>query len=199
MGITEMNWLTTSTLLTRLHDFQDDDAWSRAVNALRPPILHLALSMGLDQCNAEDVAQSTLVAFARRYQQGLYDRSRGRLSRWVFGISFREILAARRKLAQQELLMPLDSVFLSLLTERRSAAEVWQQVHEQTFLQQCLDRIQSEVEPKTFAVFIRLVLESVSPAIVASEFDMSVGAVYKTKHRILCRMRELATDGITQP
>jgi DNA-directed RNA polymerase specialized sigma24 family protein len=49
-----------------------------------------ASRLGLDSNEAEDVAQETLIEFVRAYGGGNYDRSRGRLSSWIFSIAPRK-------------------------------------------------------------------------------------------------------------
>src|SRR5262245_42778033 len=90
-------WVTTSTVLKRLADFGDRDAWRTFDERFRAPIASFARKQGLSASDAEDVAQETLLGFAQAYKQGEYDKTRGRLSQWLFGIARRRMAQARRK------------------------------------------------------------------------------------------------------
>lgn len=77
-------WITTTTLLDRLGDYGDQDAWDRFVERFRRPITSFALEVGVPPRDVEDVTQETLVAFAQAFRAGRYDRARGRLRSWLF-------------------------------------------------------------------------------------------------------------------
>jgi DNA-directed RNA polymerase specialized sigma24 family protein len=91
----ESDWVTTSTILGGLRDFEDRASWERFVARFRAPIVRLALGHGLEAADADDVAQETLVAFADGFRAGRYDAQQGRLSSWLFGIAYRQVLRAR--------------------------------------------------------------------------------------------------------
>src|SRR5690349_6694570 len=89
-------WVTTATVLEKLRDFGNRDAWSSFTERFRQPVVSFARGMGLKQADAEDVAQETLLAFAEAYRGGKYDPAKGRLSRFLFGIAYRQALRGRR-------------------------------------------------------------------------------------------------------
>src|SRR5262245_31777004 len=92
----DMTWITTATVLQQLRDFENRSAWDSFTERFRRPVVSFAKSMGLTQADAEDAAQETLLAFAEAYRRGQYDPSKGRLSRFLFGIAYRQSLKARR-------------------------------------------------------------------------------------------------------
>ena len=59
-----MTWLTTATVLQKLRDFENRDAWDSFADRFRRPVISFARGMGLKPADAEDVAQETLLAFA---------------------------------------------------------------------------------------------------------------------------------------
>ena len=90
-------WITTSTMLQRLSNFGDNGAWERLSERFARPIQAYARQRGLLPDECEDVAQDSLMAFAQAYRRGDYDREKGRLSHWLFGIVWRRIDHLRRK------------------------------------------------------------------------------------------------------
>jgi len=68
-----MTWLTTATVLQKLHDFGNREAWDSFTERFRRPVVSFARGMGLKQADAEDVAQETLLAFAEAFRRGQYD------------------------------------------------------------------------------------------------------------------------------
>ena len=188
-----MEWVTTSTLLEGLRDFGNQNAWNRFEERFRKPLISFARKMALDASEAEDVAQETLIAFAATYRGGAYDRKKGRLSNWLFGIAYRQILNRRRGIARREgkVRATPDTVFWAGLPEEGAAEADWDREWAQARLHQSLDIVRQEVKPATFRAFQALVLENRSPEEVAEELGMSQNGVSVAKHRVLKRLREL--------
>ena len=55
-------------MLGRLRDFADEDAWRPFVQRFRAPLVAFGHKLGLPAADAEDVAQETLLDFARSYR-----------------------------------------------------------------------------------------------------------------------------------
>jgi RNA polymerase sigma-70 factor (ECF subfamily) len=190
----ESDWITTSTILGGLRDFEDRRAWERFVARFRAPIVQLALQHGLTAADAEDVAQEALLAFADGFRAGRYDVSKGRLSRWLFGIAWRQILRAREARGRRAAhAVPQDEGDGDSPVEalEAEATRSWDVEWERAILAQCLARAQSEVQPLTFRAFELSALENRDAAAVALELAIDVKAVYNAKHRLLKRIREL--------
>lgn len=187
-----MGWVTTATFLRHLRTSNSGPVWNRLVARFRRPIVSFARRLGLPEPDAEDVAQDTLLTFSMHYRKGRYDRSRGRLSSWLFGIAFRQIHSARRKLARCELQIDRSDTtsFWSTLPDRQSGNEIEAEDWERAILQKCLDRVSREVRPATFRAFEMVVLEQRDASEAAADLHTSIKAVYNAKHRVLKRVRE---------
>ena len=86
----------------------DPEAIQEVVHAYLPQILRAARGAGLDAQLAEDVTQSTFGTFivtASRFE------GRSRVRTWLFGILYRKIAAARRKLRRDADTEDIDAVF----------------------------------------------------------------------------------------
>jgi RNA polymerase sigma factor (sigma-70 family) len=184
----ESDWITTSTILGGLRDFEDRGAWEHFVARFRAPIVHLAVGQGLKRADAEDVAQESLLAFADGFRAGRYDVSKGRLSRWLFGIAYRQILRARGARDRRDDEMPAD---LPEIADDAEATRSWDVEWERAILAQCMERARIEVQPQTFRAFELAAIENRDAAAVAEELGIDVRAVYNAKHRLLKRIREL--------
>src|SRR5678816_3748894 len=87
---------TSTALLQALMNGSDDRAWSQFVLRYRPLLVRYAARLGLSSDDTEDFAQATLGAFAGAYRAGNYERTRGRLRDWLFGIARNHLRVARR-------------------------------------------------------------------------------------------------------
>src|SRR5262245_20228354 len=136
----EAEWITTSTILGGLRDFADRAAWERFVERFRAPIVRLARGQGLALADAEDVAQETLLAFADGFRAGRYDVETGRLSRWLFGIAYRQILRVRDRRAPAAVQSDDSSIGLHAIADVAEATRSWDVEWERAILEQCLAR-----------------------------------------------------------
>ena len=195
-----MVWLTTATVLQKLRDFENRDAWDAFAERFRRPVVSFARGMGLKEADAEDVAQETLIAFAEAYRRGQYDPSKGRLSRFLFGIAYRQALRARRIGVGADPggggvgVANAESGFWSKVPDEQTATGIWDTEWEQALLERCLQQARAEFEPQTFRAFEMVVREEKSPDEAAERAGITVKSVYNAKHRILNRIRELRTE-----
>lgn len=187
-----MEWLTTTTILENLRDYQNRDAWQRFAQRFSRPIQSFAIQMGLSPADADDVAQETLVAFAESLRGGQYDRSKGRLSRWLFGIAYRQALNSRRGGARRPL--NVTQSMLRGIEDEASASAAWDEEWELRAMEGCLEQVRQEVEPTTYRAFELVVQHDRPAADAASELGVPVKLVYNAKHRVLKRLRELRAE-----
>jgi len=191
-----MTWLTTATVLQKLHDFGNREAWDSFAERFRRPVVSFARGMGLKQADAEDVAQETLLAFAEAFRRGQYDPNKGRLSRFLFGIAYRQSLRARRSGVGTGVrdVNVGESAFWSEVPDEQAATGIWDTEWERSVLDTCLHQVKQEFEPQTYRAFDAVVREERSPEEAAATLGISVKSVYNAKHRILKRIRELRAE-----
>jgi RNA polymerase sigma-70 factor (ECF subfamily) len=183
-----MAWLTTATVLANLRDFDNHEAWSSFADRFRQPVVSFARSLGLSQADAEDAAQETLLAFAEAYRRGQYDPAKGRLSKFLFGIAYRQALRARRVGAQ---VAPVGTTVWSQVPDQQNASGIWDTEWERSLLDECLRQVRTEFEPATYRAFELVVRDDKDAAEAAAELSVPIKSVYNAKHRILKRIREL--------
>ncbi|MEE8169915.1 MAG: RNA polymerase sigma factor [Phycisphaerae bacterium] len=196
------NWITTTTLLDQLQEPSNRSAWDGFAGRFRKPVVRFARKMGLPAEDAEDAAQETLAEFSRAYGAGRYDRSRGRLRKWLFGIAYRQIANVRRRLSREAAVRSPGnppSACLAAAPDAIARHKRRDETREAALLQHCLELARRDVDPDTYRAFELVVLEQQSPAQAASTLGVPVKSVYNAKHRILGKLRrlrgELALNG----
>jgi RNA polymerase sigma-70 factor (ECF subfamily) len=185
-----VEWVTTTILLDRLGDF-DDAVWGRFTDRFRGPLIEFSRRYGFDEETAQDVAQDTLLAFARGFRDGRYDRTRGRLRSWLFGIAYREIARRLRDDAVRARQAPKSSrrtSFLESVPDEAEAGAVWERAWERHVFAECIETVRQEVGAGTFLAFELVALRGVSAADVARELGITRNAVFLAKHRVLRRL-----------
>ena len=186
-------WITTSTILHDLRDFGNASAWNRFVARFRPPLLTFAERAGLSASDAQDLAQEALAAFADSFRGGNYDRDKGRLGSWLFGIAYNHILRRRRRFQRDQgaTKANTDTTFWAGVPDEQSATALWEREWEASLVRQCVEHARNEFPPLTFGAFELVVLGDRPPRIAAKEMNLPVKTVYDAKYRVLQRVREL--------
>ena len=121
-----------------------------------------------------------------------YDRSRGSFRSWLFKVTHNAVRMRRRR--QQHL--PAGSgdsgqhELLAQQPESDCAAEHWELNHQQTLFEWAARQVCAVCKTATWTAFWEVAMKGRSPVDVAAELDMSVGAVYVAKSRVLARMKQ---------
>ncbi|MFN0151076.1 MAG: RNA polymerase sigma factor [bacterium] len=192
-----MDWITTSTILHDLRNLENRAAWGQFVQRFRAPVVSFARRMGVPAEQCEDVAQETLMAFVKSYQEGKYDRAKGHLSSWLFGIAYRQALMNLRSAGRREVLLPGSADSQppgENIPDERFATTHWDVRWEEFVFQECYERVRAELSEETRRAFERVVLEDASPEQAAADLGVSVKAIYNAKHRVLRRIREVRAE-----
>lgn len=184
-------WVTTSTVLERLASGRDEEAWKDFVERFRGLIVSYAQRRGLGSADAEDAAQETLAQFVAAFRSGRFDRSRGRLSHWLYGFAANKVRRALERRGESE------AERLSDWSDLQGAQQVdsdWEEQWERAVLQHCLAAARSEFRGPTWRVFEQLALEGRSVDEVAAGAGLTRNAVYIAKHRVLARVQQLIAE-----
>lgn len=189
-----MTWNTNTSILARLETFSAKTAWTSLSEHFELPLKRYALRAGLSQEAVQDVVQDTLIAFAEAYRRGAYDRSRGRLSGWLFGIARLEVAGVRRKVAihRDETLSTAREG--SLIPDEEALEGIWEEEWRRAILERCIETVRQEVEPITWECFALQAFEGLNGDEVAERMSIPRTRVYNARHRVSRRMRELALE-----
>lgn len=187
---------TSSSLLEGLRDPRNATAWERAIAGLRPMLIGYFRRLGMCESDAEDVAQTTLLEFARVYATG-FDRSRGRLRQWLFGIARNQVAYYRRQKRRQPHGLSPDSRSTAFLDRVPGPAEMdegWEREWRGFVIDSCMAQVAEEIEPTTLEAFRLFALCGLPTSEVALALSMTENAVYCAKRRVVARLRELVNE-----
>ncbi len=187
-----MGW-TTSSICRRLNQTDPEPAWRALVERFHTPLVNFARQLDLPPDEAEDAAQDTLVACVSSLRNGCYDRSKGRLTTWLFGIALRVVLNARRRLAivGQRVQTGRGTSFWDSVPAAPEDTSQWLRDWKRALLEGYLEDVCAQFEPRTFRAFELVVRAQRPPIEVADSLGITVKSVYNAKHRVLKRIREL--------
>jgi RNA polymerase sigma factor (sigma-70 family) len=85
---------TRASLLIRIRDSADQAAWHEFAEIYRPIILRLARQKGMQEADANDIAQQVLMAVAHAIEQREHDPKRAKFRTWLTRVAHNAILNA---------------------------------------------------------------------------------------------------------
>src|SRR5262249_30400653 len=77
------NLTTRESLLVRLRDLGDQSSWQLFHDTYGRLLLEFAMRTGLNESDARDVVQETIIDVARRMPDFVYDKTRGSFKSWL--------------------------------------------------------------------------------------------------------------------
>jgi len=188
-----MDTITSATLLEAIKNVQNNQAWNRFFARYQPLITTFAKRLGLDQSDADDVSQDTLLVFLQDYQDGKYDQEKGRLRSWLFGIAHYKIADIKRRRMKEIVIVEKTegTGFLARIESPDEMERIWDEEWKRSILRTCLEEAAKVVSPQTVKAFEFHVLKEWTVENVAQHLGMSTNAVYIAKNRVLTYVRKV--------
>jgi RNA polymerase sigma-70 factor (ECF subfamily) len=175
---------TSASLLERVRQLGDQEAWTRFVHLYTPLLFLWAKRLKLDLPEAEELVQEVFSALVNQLPEFRYDPAR-RFRGWLWTVTLNKVRERRRK---KTLIHagPLDG---EVIDEANGVAEFTDAEYRQYITERAFQLIQQDFEPGTRRAFLEHVMRGRTAADVAAELGMSIGAVYAAKTRVLARLR----------
>ena len=183
---------TRTSLLSRLRgDPHDQSAWDEFVGRYGPQVVAWCRRWGLQEADAQDVAQSVLVLLAVKLRSFVYDPSRS-FRAWLKKLTrhaWSDFLAERRK--------PGAGSGDSRMVERLESVEARNDLEHR--LEEAFDlelfaiakaRVRDRVAPPTWRAFELTGIEGLSGADTAGRLGMQVAAVFMAKSNVKKMIQE---------
>ena len=183
---------TRYSLIAKLRDSQDVQAWNEFASIYQPLIFRVVAARGLQYADATDVTQEVLARVAKVVEQ--FDPAhasvtfRGWLYRIARNITVDFLRKQNRDRAQTSLDRSTDLLALASPTAGESA-EFRLQFEKQIFWVVAQD-VRSQVETRTWQAFWETEIERRPVADLAQELNLSVGAVYIARSRVLAKLKK---------
>lgn len=187
--------VTSATLLARLRDARDADAWGRLNDLYSPLIRSWAARLGVRGSDAEDLTQDVLAVVVRRFPEFVHPERPGAFRGWLRAIAAncaREAWRAKKVAPRAPGGTDFGSYLARLEDPADDLSREWDRQHDVYVTRRLLERIKPDFEPKTWELFQQFVLGGQPADQVAAACGTTPNAVYIAKSRVLARLRDEA-------
>jgi RNA polymerase sigma factor (sigma-70 family) len=179
---------TRPSLLLRVRDAGDIEAWRTFVTIYAPVSYDFNRRRGLQHADAADVTQEVLSEVARSMRSFEYEPARGRFRDWLLIVTRRVLYRFNARQARRlENRCQLED--LETVEDERVEAE-WNEAFSARVLRVALERIQRHFQSTTWSAFESVWIENRSAADTAQALSMRIEQVYLAKSRVLKRLCE---------
>jgi RNA polymerase sigma-70 factor (ECF subfamily) len=183
---------TRDSLLVRIADATDDDAWLQFVAIYEPVVYRIARRKGLQDADARDLVQHVMASVSRSIDRWQPDSDRASFRTWLYRVANNAIVDFVRKKKPDDG-QGGTSILQALLVQpdHDAIAETeWETAHRREVFRWAARRIIKEFTDSTWAAFALTTIEGMSPADAAERLGMTVGSIYTARSRVMRRLRD---------
>lgn len=176
---------TRATLLSRLKDWEDQESWSEFFNIYWKLIYKTALKYGLQDAEAQDVVQETIISVSKSMPGFRYDPAIGSFKAWLLRLTrwrIRDQHRRRNIVNHHETLVDGEAALEAALTQEVEAE--WNDEYERNLVDAAMERVKMQVDPKQFQIFDLYVLKEWPVKRIADLMNVAPPKIYLVKHRI---------------
>ncbi len=185
---------TRDSLLIRVADARDQVAWEQFAGIYRPVVYNVARMRGLQDADAQDVAQQVLVAVSRALPTWERRDESTLFRHWLFRIARNTVINALtrrprdravgddggRVAAEQQAVCELDS-------------QIEREYRRQTF-RKAAQIVRARADESTWLAFSLTMIDGLSTIEAARQLNCSEAVVYAARSRIMRRLRNAVKE-----
>jgi RNA polymerase sigma-70 factor, ECF subfamily len=191
---------TRNSLLLRLQDREDVDAWEEFVAIYSPVVFRVALCKGFQQADAENIVQEVLLAVARSLEKWLDREDRGPFHAWLLRIARNTAFDLISSKSTRELGKDGSEAerFLAELHDPTELSSALDLEEERAIFGWASAQARKSVAEQTWRAFWLTEVEGLSPQEVSDSLKIRIGKVYVARCRVMARIKELVARYIRE-
>ncbi len=183
---------TRESLLGRLKNWEDQESWRDFFNIYWRLIYSAAVKSGLNDAEAQEVVQDTVIAVAKKMEEFTYDPAVDSFKGWLLYLTRKRIALQYRRRERDRGKGGTQAAMVEWSPEVEEIPDpagirldaIWDEEWERSLWNAAIARIKEQVAPKQFQIFQLYVLKELPAVEVARSHRVTVAQVYLAKHRI---------------
>jgi len=189
--------ITRPSLLIRLRNHQDFEAWSQFVDLYAPVIYGYLRKRGVQDADAADLTQMCLRQVAAHVGSMEYEPGGDSFRGWLFTIVRNKLRDFHDK--PRHLVQGSGDSGVQRLLENQPASPAdesaeWEYEYQTGLFAWAAEQVRPTVQKSTWEAFRLTAVEGKSGKEVADQLGMTVAAVYLAKNRVMMRLRNVVRE-----
>jgi RNA polymerase sigma factor (sigma-70 family) len=188
---------TRQSLLVRLRNWDDQESWRNFFNIYWKLIYHTARKAGLQDVEAQEVVQETVIIVAKKIKTFRYNPETDSFKGWLLYITRKSIAGQYRKRQGSgrengrggTAGRTPENIYHPELVENE-LEKLWDREWEQNLMDAAIRNVKELVSPKQFQIFNFYVLKGWSVNEVAKTLEVGRPTIYLAKHRVSVLIRK---------
>jgi RNA polymerase sigma-70 factor (ECF subfamily) len=178
---------TSISLLERLRQPAETDAWKRFADLYTPLLYYWARRLGLQESDAADLVQEVFLLLIHKLPEFTHNRT-GSFRSWLRTV----LLNQWHTLQRRRVPVPADGAGHGVeeMTIGDDVAAFGEREYQAYLAHRALQVMQKDFQPSTWRACWEQVVNGRSAGDVAAELGISEGAAYVAKSRVLRRLRQ---------
>jgi RNA polymerase sigma-70 factor (ECF subfamily) len=188
---------TRDSLLVRLADGADHEAWCHFTAIYRPLVYRVARRQGLQDADAQDLTQRVLLSVSRAIEQWQAKPKRAKFRTWLHTVARNAVID---QLRAANLVVAEGGTTAQLRLQENADASLsnaeleLERDYQREVFRWAARGVRDEFEESTWLAFWLSAVEGRPIPAVADELGKSVGAIYIARSRVIQRLRDKVTD-----
>lgn len=185
--------VTSVSLLERLRDRSDNAAWQRFDALYGPLIRHWLIRRGVNQQDADDVAQEVMSLAITQLPNFQHNGNVGALRAWLRQVVANRLRTFWRQKNRGATAVGADGADLAeqLADPKSQLSRVWDEEYHRDLCERLLELASNEFQQQTMDAFRRVAIQGQNASEAANELGISANAVRIAQSRVMRRLREL--------
>jgi RNA polymerase sigma factor (sigma-70 family) len=181
---------TRQSLLERLKHWDDQESWRDFFNSYWGLLYATAVKSGLNDSEAQDVVQDTIISVAKKMEGFRYDPAVDSFKGWLLYLTRKRIALEyrRRERGRGQSMAAPEGANLDIEEIADPAGidvkAIWEEEWTRTIWDAALARIKEQVALKQFQMFDLYMVKERPAVEVARALGVTVAQVYLAKHRV---------------
>lgn len=186
---------TRDSLLVQVQDPLNREAWDQFSLIYRPVIYRLARNRGLQDADAQDLAQQVLISVASAIGDWEKSNASTRFRHWLRRVTRNAIVNAltRRPKDRAAGGSSVQQLLKRCEPDHAAHAEI-EEAYRRELYQRAAKQVRVDVNPETWQAFDLTMIQGKTIEDAASELNKSVGTIYASRSRVMRRLREAVLD-----
>lgn len=183
---------TRASLVLRLRDHDDHDAWGDFVASYGPMLYRFIRSRGLQDSDASDLVQEVMRSVGMAIGRLDYAKEKGGFRAWLFTITHNKLSTffEKRKRTGPTANDTAQFEMLNQAAGKSELDEQWELEHQRQLAADAMAKLKPTIEPKTWSAFELTAIDGLSAEEVGKQIGMSKGAVYVARSRVTAKLRD---------